>query len=761
MEEKIDLLLLDNSNNLIEERNVPKPKSYSELKLIIKNNFTKLPEYYQIFYSDEYNSKKIINNDEEYKLSKDILFINELKNNEQIKESIYELNYDKLSESKQDILDEKYNCNICQVNIKQEEKPLLCYRCQKLFHKKCLENWNDKCNEKNIQFSCPKCKYELPIKDWHEKLNYNDERLNEVNIMKELTNKNQANNELKSEFSIFKSNTYNTYENILNKVDKINSLFEQNKPIIEKSINDFNQYEMPNKIIEGLNIIEESIKNIEKKYQKEIPIEKLLCKISFEKIISGEIIKGKAIGFFCELDKNFPIKYTLFTNNNILDEESIKIGKVIEIEYKSELGYIIKKLEITKKRRVYYDTKLNYTCIEILDSDNIKNYFKIESEIYKNNVNLLDKEAFMLQYLDNNNLKSANGKILSLEDNIIKHNIPINSHYSGSPLIIKSDNINFIIGLYYGEDIFNLANKFNFILENLKSKINSLNNDKIDIKNEIVCLYYAENTGEIINLIHDYNNLFNSEDCSVTKEPHLQARLANQNFFSKKNIELIINDKKVDFDFRYERKDTDPKFIRAKFTFKKLLHNMSFMFSGCYSLISIDLSSVNSSKVNNMSYMFRECKNLMTGNFTSFDTSKVIYMKAMFYGCNSLKSLDLSSFKTNKVVDMSEMFSYCNSLNSLNLTSFKVKNVINMSYMFNGCSNLISLDLSSFNTCSVLNMSYMFRFCGKLTSLNLSLFDTEGANIYKIFEFCRSLKKENIKIKNKNDKISRMRKIGF
>ena len=81
--------------------------------------------------------------------------------------------------------------------------------------------------------------------------------------------------------------------------------------------------------------------------------------------------------------------------------------------------------------------------------------------------------------------------------------------------------------------------------------------------------------------------------------------------------------------------------------------------------------------------------------------------------------------------------------------------------MFRFCGNLKSLDLSSFNTCCVLNMSYMFSFCSKLTSLDLSLFDTEGTNIYKIFEFCRSLKKENIKIKNKNDKISRMRKIGF
>ena len=165
MEAKIDLLLLDNSNNLIEERNVPKPDTYDELQLIIKNSFIKLPQNYQIFYRDEYNFENIIKNNNDYKLAKDILFIIELKKEENKKESMYESNYDKLSESKQNILDEKYNCNICEEDIK-EEKPLLCYRCQKLFHKKCLENWNDKCNEKNVKFNCPKCKYELSLKDW-------------------------------------------------------------------------------------------------------------------------------------------------------------------------------------------------------------------------------------------------------------------------------------------------------------------------------------------------------------------------------------------------------------------------------------------------------------------------------------------------------------------------------------------------------------------------------------------------------------------
>ena len=760
MEEKIDLLLLDNSNNLVEERNVQKPNTYNELKSIIKIIFKYEPEFYLIFYRNEFNNEVIINNDEEYKLSKDILFIREVKYVNNSQESEYSINYDKLSESKQDILDEKYNCNICEIKIK-DEKPLLCYRCQKIFHKKCLENWNGKCIQQNNAFSCPKCKYDLPLKDWKEKLNYNEERLNEVNIMKELVNKDQSNNGIKSEYTIFKLNTYNTYENILNKIGRINSLFEENSIKIENNIVDNNKYDMSNKIFEGLVAIENSVKNINKKNIKEIPIEKLICKILYETSNNGETTQNKVIGFFCEFGKKFPIKYCLFTNNYILKEESRKNDKSIEIVYCNELGYYTKKIEINKKRRVYSNNKLNYTCIEILESDNIKYYFKFELEVYENNINLIDKEVFMLQYLNNNNLSFTFGKILLIRDNIIEHNIPFNSLYFGSPIIIKSDNMNYIIGLSCGEDKFNLATKFNIILDNLKDQIQIQNDDKTEIKNEIVCIYYAENNMATLSLLHDYDYIFNAEDrLKETKESHYEARIANQNFFAK-NIDLEINDKKVDFTFRYEIKFSYPQLIKAKFKFKKLLHNMSFMFSGCRDLISIDLSSFNSSKVNNMSNMFRDCEKLQIINFTSINTRKVVNMKCMFFGCKALNSLDLSPFNTNKVIDMSEMFTNCSSLQSLNLKSFKVKNVINMTSMFSYCSSLISLDLSSFNTCNVINMSYMFNFCSKLTSLDLSLFNTECSNTYKMFNFCNSLQKQNIKIKNKKDKITKIRKIGI
>jgi hypothetical protein len=74
MEERIDLLLFDNSDNLIEEININKPKSYYDLLDTIKATMKKLPRYYNIFYQKE-NENVIINNNEQYKLTKDILFI--------------------------------------------------------------------------------------------------------------------------------------------------------------------------------------------------------------------------------------------------------------------------------------------------------------------------------------------------------------------------------------------------------------------------------------------------------------------------------------------------------------------------------------------------------------------------------------------------------------------------------------------------------------------------------------------------------------
>ena len=125
----LDVFLLDNSNNTKQEINIIKPKTYQELLRLIRVNFSNLSEFYEIFVLNENNNEIKINNDINYNKINDILFIREINNNN-LGLSIFNLNYNRLSESNQEILDEKYNCILCSIIIKNE-KPYFCYKCQK------------------------------------------------------------------------------------------------------------------------------------------------------------------------------------------------------------------------------------------------------------------------------------------------------------------------------------------------------------------------------------------------------------------------------------------------------------------------------------------------------------------------------------------------------------------------------------------------------------------------------------------------------
>ena len=198
---------------------------------------------------------------------------------------------------------------------------------------------------------------------------------------------------------------------------------------------------------------------------------------------------------------------------------------------------------------------------------------------------------------------------------------------------------------------------------------------------------------------------------------------------------------------------------------------MSSMFYGCRSLTSLDLSNFDTSNVIymgdlhksifsdcsklceikfgdnwdtsnviNMDYMFSNCSSLVNLDLSKFDNSQVTSMYEMFYGCRSLTSLDLSSFGTSQVTNMRSMFTLCSSLTNLNLTSFDTSQVTDMKGMFYGCSNLTSLDLSGFDTSRVTSMNIMFYECSSLTSLDLSGFDTgKVTDMSDMFSQCSGL----------------------
>ncbi len=182
--------------------------------------------------------------------------------------------------------------------------------------------------------------------------------------------------------------------------------------------------------------------------------------------------------------------------------------------------------------------------------------------------------------------------------------------------------------------------------------------------------------------------------------------------------------------------------------------NMTSMFYGCSSLISLNLGDkFNTSNVTDMNSMFRGCLNLNSLNLgDKFDTSNVTSMRWMFDSCSSLKKLDLGDkFDTSNVKDMQSTFDKCRSLTNINLGSkFNTSSVENMSCMFYLCGNLTSINLgSNFDTSSVTTMFNMFNGCTSLTSINIGdKFDTSNVtNMSGMFCDCNKIK-TNITIKN-------------
>ena len=156
------------------------------------------------------------------------------------------------------------------------------------------------------------------------------------------------------------------------------TLFAPKNPhIIQKQVNNISQInQLP--LIEKQCLIDGIKKQSKIMTKDEIDelysYENAICKIKFKIFINGEIKDGIGTGFFLEInDNNIPFEKALFTNNHILNKNSIEMNKEIVFEYCKE----IKKIKITENRNVFTNEILDYTCIEIFDTDKINNFFKI------------------------------------------------------------------------------------------------------------------------------------------------------------------------------------------------------------------------------------------------------------------------------------------------------------------------------------------------------------------------------------------------
>ena len=68
-------------------------------------------------------------------------------------------------------------------------------------------------------------------------------------------------------------------------------------------------------------------------------------------------------------------------------------------------------------------------------------------------------------------------------------------------------------------------------------------------------------------------------------------------------------------------------------------------------------------------------------------------MSEAFYNCYSLISADLSNLETNSLVYMGSMFRNCFSLKSVDLSKINIRGVKNMDFVFCNCISLTSLNI--------------------------------------------------------------------
>ena len=145
---------------------------------------------------------------------------------------------------------------------------------------------------------------------------------------------------------------------------------------------------------------------------------------------------------------------------------------------------------------------------------------------------------------------------------------------------------------------------------------------------------------------------------------------------NKQKCKIIYNN--IEYELQEYLNDIDKKNINDKIIIKlkgiKNITDMSYMFSGCYSLLSLpDISKWDISNIIKMTYMFDNCELLSSmPDISEWNTSNVTKMKGMFNNCKSLSSLpDISKWNISNVIDMTDMFNGCKS--SLNIPSKFIK----------------------------------------------------------------------------------------
>ena len=116
--------------------------------------------------------------------------------------------------------------------------------------------------------------------------------------------------------------------------------------------------------------------------------------------------------------------------------------------------------------------------------------------------------------------------------------------------------------------------------------------------------------------------------------------------------------------------------------------------------------------LNSIYGLFSYCINIKEIKFLNFDTSSLTDMRYLFQGCISLTSVDISNLNTIQniysLTYMNKMFENCKDLTSIDLSNFDTSKVTNMEYLFHNCEKLEYINLLNFREDSSPTKTDMF-----------------------------------------------------
>ena len=379
----IDIFLLDNSNNTIEAISIDRPDTYQGLITALKNNLHNLPNSYTIYFPLANDIEFIIDSDEKYSKSQDILFVRQInKSHSSLNQSLFTKNFNKLTQVKKDKIVQKYTCSICSEIIKKDT-PLFCYLCQKMYHSECLKGWAEVRKQQSRNLNCPNCRKELPLENWKPKLDFDEIRKNDAEIMDLLNQREEEG----SDYKDYISNTVEIFKKVLTKINEIHLLLSPEES--DRIINLIKEltFNVINPPLDDISIVIfeelEMIDNYLKKYEIKEKKEEKLDNNSFVNIDKAiEYRKEINIIYYVDEDKKENILGEDFINNNknnvqlMINSQKVSLTDTYDLKRGENKITIIINNKLTNLSYMFQNchSLQNIDELKYLDTSEVTNY---------------------------------------------------------------------------------------------------------------------------------------------------------------------------------------------------------------------------------------------------------------------------------------------------------------------------------------------------------------------------------------------------